>query len=153
MDFRLICCVGALLLAINPALSADIKKWVDQNGQIHFGDYAPYGIDAIPVEPEIITTAPSRHNSLKEIMRPGELRMIKNYEKRGERLIKAKKRELKQARLDGRRTASAKSKCEYHQDKIDSLRRKLREGCTRSEKNRIEKRIARHNRQVEEYCD
>ncbi len=153
MDIRIFCGIGSLLLVTSPALPADIKKWVDQDGQIHFGDYAPNGINATQVDPEIITIAPSSNSSLKEVMRPGELRMIKNYEKREKRLIKAKRKELKQTKQGKKRTASAKKRCKYYQDKVGQLRRKLRQGCTRSEKNKIEERIAKHNRQINEYCN
>ncbi len=153
MDIRVICCIVSLLFVTTPALPTDIKKWVDHDGQTHFGDYAPHGADAIQVTPEIITTAPSQNNSLKKVMRPGELRMIKSYEKREKRLIKAKRKGLKQAMINKKSAASAKKKCEYHQDKRDYLKRKLRNGCKPSEKIRIEERIAKHDRQIEEYCN
>ncbi len=153
MDIRIFCCIGSLLLATNPANPADITKWVDQDGRTHFGDYAPHGVDSTQVSPEIITTAPSRNNSLKEIMRPGELRMIKNYEKRNERLIKAKKKAMKQTRLNKRSSARTKDRCEHYQDRLDLLRRKLRQGHKRSAKNRIEEQIARQNQRIEEYCN
>ncbi len=153
MDIRIIYCAGSLLLVANSALSAEIKKWVDQDGQVHFEDRAPSDIQTIKVNPEIITTAPSSNNSLKKIMRPGELRMIKNYEKRGERLIKAKRKALKQDKLDKKRAASAKKKCDYHRHKRDYLKRKLRSGFKPSEKIKIEERLASHKLQIEEYCD
>ncbi len=153
MDIRISCCIGALLLATNSVLSADIKKWVDQDGQVHFGDYAPHGADAIQVTPEITTIAPSEHNSLKDIMRPGELRMIRNYEKREERLIKAKRKSMKEDRLEKQRAANAKNKCKYHRGKIDYLKRRLRNGCKPLEKIRIKERIAKHNLQADEYCN
>ncbi len=153
MDIRTLCCIGSLLLVVNPALSADIKRWVDESGQVHFGDHAPQDTGATQVEPRIITTAPSSNNSLTDTMRPGELRMIKDYDKRGVRLIKAKKKELRKAKLTDKHSANSKKKCAYYQDKIDSLQRKLRAGCTRSEKNKIEERIAKHNLKVDEYCN
>ena len=153
MDIRILCCIGAFLLVTNSALSADIKRWVDENGQAHFGDHAPQDTEATQVEPEIITTAPSSNNSLKDTMRPGELGMVNDYDQRGQRLIKAKRKELKQTKLGDKRTASAQRKCAYYQDRIDYLKGRLRAGCTRSEKSKIEERLARHNLKVDEYCN
>jgi hypothetical protein len=153
MDIRILCCIGSLLLVTNSALSADIKRWVDKDGQVHFGDNAPHGTHTVQVTPEIITTAPSSNNSLKKIMRPGELRMIKNYEKREKRLIKAKRKALKQSKQNKKRLASAKKRCNYHRRKKDSLKRKLRQGYTPSEKIRIEERLTKHKLKIGEYCN
>jgi hypothetical protein len=153
MDIRTLICAGALLLLTNHALPTEIKKWVDKNGQVHFSDQPPHDVDNIPVNPEVITTAPSSNNSLKNIMRPGELRLIKNHDKRRKRLIKAKRKALKQAKLEKRRAASNKKKCNYHQRKKDYLRRRLREGARLSEKSRIEQKLDNHILKIEEYCN
>jgi len=152
MDIRILCCIGSLLLVINHAIASEIKRWVDQDGQIHFGDYAPHRTDAVQVEPEIITTAPPSNNSLKDIMRPGERRMIRNYEKRGERLIKAKRKELKQSKPSKKSTDSAKKRCAYYRNRKSYLRRRLREGASRSKKNSIERSLANNDLKMEEYC-
>lgn len=153
MDIRILCCIGSLLLVANHVISAEIKKWVDQNGQVHFGDYAPHTTDAIQVKPEIITTAPSSNNSLKDIMRPGERRMIKNHEKRGERLVKAKRKELSKSKLSKKSINNAKKRCAYYRKKKSYLRRRLREGVNRSKKNTIEKGLDNYNLKIKEYCN
>ncbi len=153
MDIRIISYAGLLLLITNPALSTDIQRWVDKDGQINFGDIAPQGTDSIPVKPEIITTAPSSNDSLKEILRPGERRMLKSYEKRGKRLIKAKRNSQKKAKRNRKQIANAKKKCSYHRRKKNRLKRRLREGYKSSEKRLIEDKIAKHELKVDEYCN
>jgi hypothetical protein len=152
MDIRILYCLGALLLATNLTLAAEIKKWVDQNGQIHFGDHAPLDSDSVEVNPEIITTTYS-NKSLAKTMRPGELRMIKNHDKRGKRLIKAKKEEQKRAKRDQKRITKAKNRCDYYQQKSTRLKRKLRKGYTRSEERRIEESLEKYNLKIAEYCN
>ncbi len=153
MDIRLLTCLGSLLLATNPAIAADIKKWTDQDGQVHFGNLAPHGVENVEITPEITTTAPSSDNTLNKIMRPGELRMIKNYDQRGKRLTKAKKASAKLSKLEKRRVARAQKSCDYHRRQKNSLKRKLRAGYSRSERNRIEERLDEHNQKIEEYCN
>jgi hypothetical protein len=152
MDIRILCYLASLLCATNTSLAADIKKWIDQNGQVHFGDIAPQGEDSVEINPKIITTAPSSDNSLRKIMRPGELRMIKNHEKRGKRLIKAKRKAQKQARADKRRAAKYKKQCSYYRQKKENLKRKLREGNSRSQAKRIRENLIRHELKIDEYC-
>lgn len=152
MDIRILYCIGSLLLVTNHAIASEIKRWVDRDGKVHFGDNAPHTTDAVQVEPEIITTAPSSNNSLKDIMRPGERRMIRNFEKRGERLIKAKRKELKQSKLSKKSAASAKKRCAYYRNRKNYLRRRLREGVSRSKKNTIERSLDNNDLKIEEYC-
>ena len=152
MDIRISCYLASLLLATNTSPAADIKKWIDADGQVHFGDIAPHEEKSVEINPEIITTAPSSDNSLRKIMRPGELRMIKNHEKRGKRLIKAKRKALKQARIVEKRAAKYKEQCRYHRQKKENLKRKLREGSPRSKEKRIRESLARHEFKIDEYC-
>lgn len=153
MDIRLLPCLGLLLLATNPAIAADIKKWTDQDGRGHFGNLAPHGVENVEITPEITTTAPSSDITLNKVMRPGELRMIKNYDQRGKRLTKAKIASIKRSTLEKRRIARAQKSCDYHRRQKNSLKRKLRAGYSRSERNRIEERLDEHNQKIEEYCN
>jgi hypothetical protein len=152
MDIRTLCCIGVLALASTPASSAEIKRWVDKDGQVHFSDLAPQDVENEQITPKVITTTPSSNHTLKKIMRPGELRMIKNYEKRGKRLIKAKEQASKQAKSETRRIATAKNRCSYNRRQKEQLKNKLRRGVSRSEKNRIEQNLIKYNQRIKEYC-
>ncbi len=152
MDIRILCYLASLLLATNTTLAADIKKWIDDDGRVHFGDLAPKGVDNVEIKPENTTTTPSARVDLKKTMRPGELRMIENHDKRGKRLIKEKKQAAKQAKLRTKQTANAKNRCVYNRQKKERLKRIHRAGASRSEKSRIEEKLSNHNRQIKEYC-
>jgi Domain of unknown function (DUF4124) len=151
MEIRIIGCALLFLYATPPCLAGEIQKWVDQDGRAHFGDIAPLDADTTQLNPEIITTAPS-HKSLKEILRPGERRMLKRYEQRGQRLSKAKRKSLKQDKQKQSKIASAENKCQYNRQKKDELERKLRHGYKPSQKNSIETKIAKARLLIKKYC-
>lgn len=152
MDIRIIGCALLIIFTTAPSVSGEIKQWEGQDGRIHFGDIAPPGTATTPLHLEIITTTPS-HKSLKEILRPGERRMLKRYEQRGIRLIKAKRRALKQEKKNKRKLALAKDKCQFHSQKEEDLKRKLRHGYKPSQKNSIETKIAKEQRLINRYCN
>jgi hypothetical protein len=153
MDIRVFCYLASLLLATNTALASDIKKWIDDDGQVHFGDLAPQGANSVEINPEVITTTPPSHDGLGEIMRPGELRMLERYEQRNKRLTKAKREAANQAKLKTEQITSDKKRCDYNRQQKQQLKRKLRAGVSRSLKNRIEEKLSKHNRQIKEYCN
>lgn len=54
--------LAMLTVALSPgsALTADIEKWVDNQGRVHYSDQAPPSVDARPVKvyPNVIETDP-----------------------------------------------------------------------------------------------
>jgi hypothetical protein len=152
MDIRIIGCALLLLFAPSPSVSGEIHKWLDQDGNVHFGDVAPLDTDTTQLHQEIITTAPA-HKSLADILRPGERRMLKRYEQRGQCLSKAKTKELKQYKRRQSKIAQAENKCHYHRQKKANLERQLRHGYKPSQKDSIEMKIAREQLLIKEYCN
>lgn len=49
---------ATLMLALSGTVTAKIYKWVDDDGQIHYGQEAPHGVDATPMS--VHTAPPSR---------------------------------------------------------------------------------------------
>jgi len=47
---------AVLMLALSGAVSAKIYKWVDDGGQVHYGQEPPHGIEATPIT---VHTAPA----------------------------------------------------------------------------------------------
>ncbi len=151
MDIRIIGCAISLLFATNNSYSSEIQKWVDQDGRVHFGDIAPANANTTELHPEIITTKPS-YKSLKNLLRPGERLMLKNYEQRGRRLIKAKKTNARQEKRAKRELAKNEGKCGYHQQKKEALEAKLRRGYKPAQKSSIKGKIAREKLKINRYC-
>ena len=152
MDIRIVCCALAILSIATPAKTGEIKKWIDKDGGIHFGDTAPIGTDSTLSTPVITTITPDV-KTLDDILRPGERRMLRKYEQRGRRLTKEKRRNLKKARQLERKIAQMKDKCFYHKQKKDELERKLRRGYKSSQKASIVQGIGRHRLLIRRYCN
>jgi hypothetical protein len=153
MDIRTICYVVTLLLASHQVLAGEIKRWVDQDGGVHFGQTAPHDIDATTATPVITTTEPATHNSLRDVLRPGERRMLRMYEQRGLRLKRGKRRSLKQDRQRKRQLARMEDRCYYHKQKKDELERKLRSGYRPAKKASISSSIDKHRLSIKRYCN
>lgn len=152
MDIRIIGCALLFLFAPSPASPGEIHKWVDRNGNVHFGDVAPVNTDTTQLNPEIITTTPA-HKSLKDILRPGETRMLKAYEQRGLRVRKAKNDSLKQDKRNKSKIALAENRCQQHQQKKEALESKLRHGLKPSQKRATETKLAREELLIKQYCN
>jgi len=62
-DFFSVCAIGVstFLLASSPQIDASIYKWKDNNGQIHYSQIAPYG-----VEKEVIQLAITPNKVIKK---------------------------------------------------------------------------------------
>ena len=67
--------------------AAEIRQWVDQDGQIHFGDIAPVGVAA---ETKSLDETPQIGSQEEWQPRPGEREMLRQHEDRG-RDLKASK--------------------------------------------------------------
>ncbi len=153
MDIRMICCALLLFLFNQQLISGEIKRWVDATGRVHYGHTAPHGADTTVATPVITTTETASNNSLQDILRPGERRMLRDYEQRGRRLIRSKKRSMKQARKRERQLAKMEDKCYYHKQKKDVLEQRLRGGYKPSQKDSITRGIHRHRRLIKRYCN
>ncbi len=152
MDIRTVCCALSLLWLSTPALSGEIKRWVDEDGGIHFGDSPPHGTDATLSTPVIITTKPASNNTLRDILRPGERRMLRQYEQRGRRLEKGKRDSLREYKKREQKIAQMEDKCHYHRRKLDGLKRKLRNGYKPSGKSSILQGIDKQRSLIRRYC-
>ncbi len=152
MDIRIIGCAVLVALTTSATEAGKIQKWVDREGSVHFGDIAPVDTATTTLDPEIITTTPA-HKSLKEILRPGERQMLKRYEQRGQRLIKAKNHSLKQYKQNQKKNALAKDKCQYHLLKKEELERRLRHGYKPAQRKSAEIKIAKERLLIKQYCN
>ncbi len=152
MDIRIIGYAVLIALVTHASAAGKIQKWVDREGSVHFGDIAPEDTATTTLDPEIITTTPE-HKTLNEILRPGERQMLKRYEQRGQRLLKAKNHSQKQDKQNKRKNALAKDKCQYHQLKKEELERRLRHGYKPTQRKSTEIKIAKEQLLINQYCN
>lgn len=141
---------GALLVASGIG-AAEIKRWVDAEGVVHFGDQAP---PAVEVEVQQIRH-PEQATSGSGL-RPGELEMLERYEQRGRDLEAAKQRsyrEYENARLSAEQERKQAARCEYYRSRLENYLGKKRRGYSRAEGERIDEQIELNEMKVEIYCD
>ncbi|MCP3670873.1 MAG: DUF4124 domain-containing protein [Gammaproteobacteria bacterium] len=153
MDIRIICYALSLLLLSTPAISSEIKRWIGEDGSVHFGDTPPHSTDTTLITPAVITTKPASNNTLQNSLRPGERRMLQQYEQRGRRLEKGKRESVRNHKKREQKIAQMEKKCHYHRQKMDDLKRKLRSGYIPSRKASILQGIDRHRSSIRRYCN
>ena len=141
---------GALVVASGIG-AAEIKRWVDADGVVHFGDQAPPAVEVEVQEidhPEPAASGPG--------LRPGELEMLERYEQRGRDLEAAKQRsyrDYEKARLSPDQERKREARCEYYRGQLEQYLGKKRRGYTRAEGERIDDQIELNEMKVEIYCD
>jgi hypothetical protein len=136
-----------------PAVAGDIYKWTDEQGQVHFGDHPPVGVQ---VKQERIRPATGGDPTIGSGLRSGErarLSKIKREESRedAEKSAKNKRaaaeetRHERQARQDARRCASTRQK-------ISDYKRRLRAGCRISTCNSYNAQLDRYKSRAALVC-
>jgi len=152
MDSRLRLLGVVLMLFSITAQAGGIKKWVDQDGTIHFGDVPPTNADSEPAEPKIIPPSTEAGASQADFLRPGERRMLRRYEQRGRNLATAREDEHKKLQQQRRNRANSAAKCRYHRSRREYLERQLRRGYKHVEKEEIEQKIVQHRVNQAQFC-
>jgi hypothetical protein len=141
---------GALLLAFGVG-AAEIKRWVDAEGRVHFGDQAPPSVEA-----EVQTIDDPKPVAPGAGLRPGELEMLERYEQRGRDLEAAKQRsyrEYQKGRLSAEEERKREARCDYYQSRLEHYLSKKRQGYSRPEGDRIDDQIELNEMKVGIYCE
>ena len=55
--------LAAILLLFCGAATADIKKWIEPNGRVNYGDYPPVGAVVVPLSIQPVRTEPEQDAS------------------------------------------------------------------------------------------
>lgn len=144
--------VAAALLLAGGVSAAEVKRWIDDEGLVHFGDQAPPAV-AAEVR-QIDDSAPGVDNGGG--LRPGELDMVKRYERRARELEDAKMRSaraLEKGRLSAEQQQKRQARCRYYRARLDQSRAKKRQGYSRGEGERLDDQIELNEMKVAIYCD
>lgn len=132
--------------------AAEIKRWVDPDGQVHFGDVAPPTVEAEVREVEEQEPDSTGGSG----MRPGELEMIRRFEQRGQAREEARHRSARASEKDrqnAKKEEKRKARCQYHRAKLEQALRKKRRGYTRAQGERLKDKIELNELKVNIYCD
>jgi hypothetical protein len=113
-----------------PAVAAEVYKWTDALGQVHFGDRPPAGVQAMQKE---LRPAMGDDPGQTRGLRSGERTRLREIEKQ-EREEAAKQREREQqvaaeSRQRARQLEQDARRCADYRQKISEYRSRLRAGC------------------------
>ena len=138
--------IGVLIIA-NPATAGSIKKWIDAEGNVHFGDAPPAARSAEEVELSPGYKGEDTDNAGG--LRPGERLMLEQYERRYSR---PPSQNLPSSNSSDNSAEYDESRCEYYKLRKQRYERKLKSGYKQSERQYIDERIAWYNMKVSDYC-
>lgn len=146
-----------LMLEGSSVLAADIKKWTDQNGKVHYGDIVGYSqkVEVLDID-----------NSIPEITEGEALMRLKNdlyfqaqYLKRKEQRLAKKnaiatkrKKQEKSANKREKKLNSDRRACIKARLKIEDIEDDLRQGYTTKKGIQLEKKRRQQKRRVNAYC-
>jgi hypothetical protein len=135
-----------------PVAAGDIYRWVDDLGQVHFGDRPPALTPAAsqPLRPSGADAADESGLRTGERTRLREIEQRESHEAadraaRGKQAAADEKRRARQADQDAQR-------CAGYRRKINEYRRRLRAGCRVSTCNTYETRIDSYQDKAARVC-
>lgn len=131
---------------------ADIYKWVDEKGKVHFSDQAQQGAEQIHTDAE-----PATHSDSGPSTREINQRIKAVNNQLGTERIQQQNAKTRESRSVQARQESNKKNCQYYRDKLDNLEyewelRTTRKGYKQSEKDRYLIEKDRYQRDIARIC-
>ena len=137
--------------------AAEVKKWTDENGKVHYGDIAVRTRDVEILEvddpaPEV--TEGEKLMRMKNDLYFEQLELKRQQQRLARMRAATKKREqaLKEAKQQEKKLDSNRRTCIKAKLKIEDIKDDLREGYTTSQGVQLEKKLRRQQRRVDVYC-
>jgi hypothetical protein len=150
----------ALLAIIASASGGSIKKWVDDQGRVHFGDAPPPAAGSVIVAPQpaYSSSQPAgRHAASTGGLRPGEQRMLERIEKEEREHVEAMDRSVRESAQrkarDARTRKLSQAKCDYYRALVRESDQRLRQPYSNPQRRlHDETKRALYARQAALYC-
>ncbi len=141
------------LVLVTLSASAEVYKWVDEDGQVHYGDEPPKAsIEQQRLDIPSLSTDSKPANGL----RPSEVRALKAIEKR--KKLQKKKRKAKE-KEEKKQKREAEKKAKYHRKKCKRytllhkrIRKQLRAGYDTKKGRRLHEKEREYADQMKEHC-
>lgn len=136
-----------------PAAAGGVYQWVDDQGQMHFGDQPPAGVQA---KQEEVRPASGDDPAEGHGLRSGERARLRVIEKQESReAAEANDRDKRAAADDKRRERQSgqdAKRCASYQQKISDYKKRLRAGCRVSTCNSYTTQIDRYKSKAALVC-
>jgi len=135
-----------------PAAAGDVYRWVDEHGQVHFGDRPPARAQA--TSQPLLPTAPDTPE--ENGLRAGERARLRKIEREERREAADRIAREKQAAADEQRRARQADRnaqrCDDYRRRISEYKRRLRAGCRVSACNTYQARIDSYQDKAAQVC-
>jgi|GEM_PF-1181393 len=136
-----------------PAVAGSIYRWVDKQGQVHFGDKPPVGVQA---KQEEARPATGDYTATGSGLRSGERTRLGEIEKRESREEAEKSARDQRAATDEmrreRQAGQDANRCAGYQQKISEYKKRLRAGCRVSTCNSYNAQLDRYKGKAAQVC-
>lgn len=131
------------------ATQAQVYKWTDAAGQVHYGDRPSAQFPSEQVE----TVAPPA-DSATGGLRPGEQKLLQEITTEERRLTRERQAQSREeARYRQTETARRRTRCESYRRRLQRLEDKLVAGYKVRESDRLHEQQDDYRMKIREYCD
>ena len=132
-----------VMFHIDP-VSAEIYKWTDKGGSVHFGDRPP--------SDKAETIEPNTDRIGFEGLRRGERQMLREREARIQEHVEAREQAVREEKRAQTEAARREKECDRIEDEIAHYKGKLREGCTPGVCAEYERMVDKYEAQERDMC-
>jgi len=141
--------LGIGLWLLITATQAQVYKWTDAAGQVHYGDRPP-----AQGPTEQIEVAPPPTDSTTTGLRPGERKLLQEVTTEERRLRRERQAQAREeARYRQAEAARRRSRCEDYRRRLRRLEDKLVSGYKVGESDRLHEQRDDYRTKIKQYCD
>ncbi len=141
--------LGVVFWLLATATQAQVYKWTDAAGQVHYGDRP-----SAQFPTEQIETAAPPVDSAATGLRPGEQKLLQETTTKERRLTRERQAQAREeARYRQAEAARRRSRCEDYRRRLRRLEAKLVAGYRAGESNRLHDQRDEYQMKLKEYCD
>lgn len=135
--------LATLLWSAFAADAAEVFRWVDDQGRVHFGDRTPVGVKSQVLTVEGIASSGSRSDAG---LRGSEVRMLEGIDER------PPKRTSSATRTASATPAGNPDDCQQARDDLSEVRERMRAGYRASEYDELQGRASEAKTQIRTLC-
>jgi hypothetical protein len=131
------------------ATQAQVYKWMDAAGQVHYGDRPP-----AQVPTEQLEVVPPPADSAATGLRSGERQLLQTITTEERRLTRERQAQAREeARYRQAEAARRRTRCEGYRRRLQRLEDKLVAGYKVRESDRLHEQQDDYRMKIKEYCD